>query len=635
MLHARQPMFVAWGPELTLLYNDDYTAVLGSKHPQALGQPFEAAWSDIWPQFGPIVHRVMGGEALSFEDLPILMQRNGEPEDTWFSFSYTPLHDEEGRIVGLFCACTETTSKVRSQQALREHKAQLEALVAARTAELDRVWRNSRSILVVIGEDGIFRAVSPAWTDVLGHQPSEVVGRTFLDFVWPEDGALSREALNRAAGEGDLINFENRYRHVDGTPRWISWSTSVEGGLVYGYGRGVTAEKQQAELLRRTEEQLRQAQKMEAIGQLTGGLAHDFNNLLTAISGGLEIINARISQGRTGNLDRYITAAMGAADRAAALTHRLLAFARRQALDPKVTQVNPLVVAMEDLIRRTVGPEIRIETKIEAGVWPVLCDPNQLENALLNLAINARDAMPHGGQLTIATSNTWLEERDARQRGMAAGQYVTVCVIDTGTGMTSDVKARAFDPFFTTKPFGMGTGLGLSMIHGFLQQSGGQVEIVSEPGAGTTICLHLPGYWGEVTNEHPQPEQIGAPRANTGLTILVVDDEPMVRMLVADVPEDLGYAAMEAGDGASGLEILGSTARIDLLISDIGLPGEMNGRQIADAARRLRPELKVLPITGYAKHAFEGEGQLEPGMRVITKPFALDALAHSVQEMIA
>jgi PAS domain S-box-containing protein len=635
MLHAKQPMFVAWGPKLTLLYNDDYATVLGSKHPRALGQAFEAAWSDIWPQFGPIVQRVIGGEALSFEDLPIPMQRNGYPEDTWFSFSYTPLLDEEGRIAGLFCACFETTAKVRSEQALRESEARLETLVVARTAELDRVWRNSRDLLVVVGADGIFRAVNPAWTTVLGHQPTEVVGRSFLDFIWPEDTELTRHALDRAAGQDDLINFENRYRHKDGSPRWISWSTSVEGEVVYAYGRHVTAEKENAEVLRRFEERLRQAQKMEAIGQLTGGLAHDFNNLLMGISGSLEILKGRVAHGRMGDLDRFLNVALGGAERAAALTHRLLAFSRQQTLDPKPIQVNPLVVGMEELIRRTVGPEIRVQATLDGGVWPILCDPNQLENALLNLCINARDAMPHGGQLTIATSNTWLDEGRDPDRNMTEGQYVTICVADTGTGMTQDVKARAFDPFFTTKPIGQGTGLGLSMVYGFIQQSGGHVEIVSEQGQGTTICLHLPRYWGEVANDGSEEERVDTSRPTTGHTVLVVDDEPTIRMLLTDVLDDLGYTALEVPDGASGLEILRSGVPIDLLVSDIGLPGGMNGRQMADVARQLRPDLRVLFITGYAEQALAGDGRLESGMQVMTKPFALDAMAQRIKDMIS
>ncbi len=383
------------------------------------------------------------------------------------------------------------------------------------------------------------------------------------------------------------------------------------------------------------EEALRQAQKMEAIGRLTGGIAHDFNNLLTGITGSLELLNTRISQGRLTEVDRYITAARGAARRAAALTHRLLAFARRQVLDPKSTDINRLVAGMEDLIRRTMGQAVEIEVVGAAGLWTTLVDPNQLENALLNLCINARDAMPDGGRLTIETANRWLDERTARERDLPAGQYVSLCVTDTGTGMPPEVAKRAFDPFFTTKPTGQGTGLGLSMIHGFARQSGGQVRIYSEIGRGTTMCLYLPRHHGEEKEADAPAEFAEAPRAGSGETVLVVDDEPTVRMLVTEVLEELGYATIEAGEAASGLKVLQSDTRIDLLVTDVGLPGGMNGRQLADAGKTARPELRVLFITGYAENALVGNGHLEPGMQVITKPFAMEALASRIKDLLA
>jgi nitrogen-specific signal transduction histidine kinase/CheY-like chemotaxis protein len=384
----------------------------------------------------------------------------------------------------------------------------------------------------------------------------------------------------------------------------------------------------------RVEDALRQSQKMEAVGQLTGGLAHDFNNLLTGIMGSLELLQARVLQGRVNDIERYATAAQGAAKRAAALTHRLLAFSRRQTLDPKPTNVNRLVAGMEELIRRTVGPEIVLEPVAGGGLWITLVDPSQLENALLNLCINARDAMVGGGKLTIETGNRWLDERAARERELPPGQYVTLCVSDNGTGMTPDVVARAFDPFFTTKPIGMGTGLGLSMIYGFARQSGGQVRIYSEVGQGTMVCLYLPRHLGEADEPDPPAELAGAPRASQNETVLVVDDEPTVRMLVTEVLEELGYTAIEAADGAVGLKVLHSKARIDLLVTDVGLPG-MNGRQVADAARAIRPGLKVLFITGYAENAVLSHGHLEPGMHVLTKPFAMEALASRIKDLIA
>ncbi len=385
----------------------------------------------------------------------------------------------------------------------------------------------------------------------------------------------------------------------------------------------------------RVEEALRQSQKMEAVGQLTGGLAHDFNNLLTGIIGSLELLGARVVQGRLQGLDRYITAAQGAATRAAALTHRLLAFSRQQTLDPKPTDVNRLVAGMTDLVRRTVSPEIDVEVVGGLGLWPILVDPPQLENALLSLCINARDAMPSGGRLTVQTANQWVDGATARQQELAPGHYVSLCVRDTGTGMTPDVIAKAFDPFYTTKPLGQGTGLGLSMIYGFVKQSGGQVRICSEVGQGTMVCLYLPRHEGDAETADAAPTMGGLPLAGRGETVLVVDDEPTVRMLVTEVLEDLGYAALEAADGPAGLRLLQSDARVDLLVTDVGLPGGMNGRQMADAARLARPGLKVLFITGYAENAVVGHGHLDHGMHVMTKPFALEALAARIKDLIA
>ncbi|TKW78361.1 MAG: response regulator, partial [Bradyrhizobium icense] len=382
------------------------------------------------------------------------------------------------------------------------------------------------------------------------------------------------------------------------------------------------------------EDALRQSQKMEAVGQLTGGIAHDFNNLLTGIMGALELMQAKLRQGRLSEIDRYVAAAQGAAKRAASLTHRLLAFSRRQTLDPKPTDVNRLVIGMEELIRRTVGPQIALEVVTAPGLWTALIDASQLESALLNLCINARDAMPEGGRITIETANKWLDEHAARERDLPPGQYLSLCVTDTGVGMTPDVIARAFDPFFTTKPIGQGTGLGLSMVYGFARQSGGQVRIYSEVGQGTTMCLYFPRHYGDATESTTEIDAARAARALAGKTVLIVDDEPTVRMLAIDVLEDLGVTVLEDGDGAAGLRILQSDAPVDLLVSDVGLPGGMNGRQLADAARTIRPDLKVLFITGYAENAIIGNGQLGPGMRVLTKPFVVETFAARVLEMI-
>ncbi len=385
--------------------------------------------------------------------------------------------------------------------------------------------------------------------------------------------------------------------------------------------------------LRSAEDALRQSQKMEAIGQLTGGIAHDFNNLLQGITGSLDLIKRRMEQGRTGDLGRFLTGAMTSAERAAALTHRLLAFSRRQPLDPKPVQANPLIVSIEDLLRRTLGETIELELALAGDLWWTRCDANQLENAVLNLVINARDAMPSGGSLTIGTSNAILEAGPSGSGDLRAGDYITVCVADTGTGMDPDTVMRAFEPFFTTKPTGQGTGLGLSMIYGFARQSEGHVQIESEVGRGTSVILYLPRHTGADAGDEESAEPVQA-QEGTGEVVLVVEDEPVVRGLVVEVLAELGYCAIEAVDGPSGLEILQSSRRVDLLITDIGLPG-LNGRQIADAARVKRPDLKVLLMTGYAEAVASPSGITDPYMSLITKPFTMDLLAARVRAVIA
>jgi len=428
---------------------------------------------------------------------------------------------------------------------------------------------------------------------------------------------------------------EVEYRVVrpDGSLRWVMVRNhsllDAAGKLESVVGVGIDVTR-----LRELEESLRQAQKMEAVGQLTGGLAHDFNNLLTAISGALEMMQMRLKQGKIDALPRYIGAAQTAAGRAAALTHRLLAFARRQPLDPRPSDVGRLIAGIEDLLRGTVGPTIELRVLHAADSWPVQVDANQLENALLNLCINARDAMPDGGVLTVETANIWLDEVGAVERDLPPGAYLTLCVSDTGVGMSPEVVARAFEPFFTTKPKEQGTGLGLSMIYGFARQSGGQIHIRSAPGAGTTMSLYLPRHVGTAVAPGEGGRRATIRAVATDDVVLVVEDEPGVRMLVLDLLDELGYTAIEAGDGAEGVAALKSDRRIDLLITDVGLPGGMNGRQVADVARELRPDLPVLFITGFAENAVVGDGPLDEGMELLAKPFTIDALAARITRLV-
>ena len=380
---------------------------------------------------------------------------------------------------------------------------------------------------------------------------------------------------------------------------------------------------------------LRQSQKMEAVGQLTGGVAHDFNNLLAAISGSLEMVRLRVQQRRHAELDRYVDAALTSTNRAAALTQRLLAFARRQTLEPRATDVNELVAGMAELFRHTFGPSITIEHVVAEALWPTLCDPNQLENALLNLVINARDAMPEGGSVTIGTANLSLPGTSdvGSPRDVPAGEYVVLTVADDGAGMTPETMARAFDPFFTTKPLGQGTGLGLSMVYGFVRQTEGHVRLRSDPGSGTTVTILLPRHHGEVVRQPSHGPESPTPAA-TQVVILLVEDEPVIRMVVRETLHELGYAVLEADSGRAGLAIVESEVRIDLLLTDVGLPGGMNGRRLADEARALRPDLKVLFVTGYDASVAVGD-PMPVGMQVVTKPFSVDALAARVRAMVA
>ena len=480
---------------------------------------------------------------------------------------------------------------------------------------------------------GYLASFNPAWSRTLGWSEAELLNRTSEWLEHPDDDGITRAEVKKLGAGETTIRFESRFRHKDGSYRWLSWMGVSDKDRNYAVARDVTAEKAAAERLKVTEDALLQSRKMEAVGQLTGGIAHDFNNLLTGIVGSLDLMRTRLAQGRTENVTRYIDAAMTSANRAAALTHRLLAFARRQPLIPKGVDANALVVSLEDLLRRTIGEAIDLRVLASDNLWTTLCDPNQLESALLNLTINARDAMPDGGKLTITTANARVGEVHAEAPALAPGDYIRIEVADTGTGMSAEVVARAFDPFFTTKPIGQGTGLGLSMIYGFARQSNGHVLIESKPGRGTAIKLYLPRHKGHAAAEHAASIEADE-HAATGETVLVVEDEPVVRGVIVEMLQDQGYRTLEATDGPSGLRILRTEKRIDLLITDVGLPG-MNGRQLADQARESRADLKILFITGYAESVAIADGFLQPGMEMITKPFDLDNLSRRVRAMVS
>ncbi|WP_339931359.1 PAS domain S-box protein [uncultured Brevundimonas sp.] len=553
-----------------------------------------------------------------------------------FAVHAEPVRDDTGDITRWVGANIDIEDIRLQGEELERVNDILSDLLTGATAERDQLWTLSTDMLARADYDGGLSAVNPAWTETLGWTEQELLTNPYADIINPEDVEATVAALTTMQETGRPTRFQNRVLSKTGAWTPIDWTVAPEpdGENFIAVGRDLTEDKAREQQLMQAQEALRQSQKMEAVGQLTGGIAHDFNNLLAGISGSLELLEKRIGEGRLNGVDRYITAAQGAAQRAAALTQRLLAFSRRQTLDPKAIDVNRLIAGMEDLIRRSVGPTVEVEVVGAGGLWATRMDPSQLENALLNLCINSRDAMaPEGGRLTIETANKWLDDRAARERDLPPGQYVSLCVTDTGSGMTPEVISQAFDPFFTTKPLGQGTGLGLSMIHGFVRQSGGQVRIYSEIGKGTTMCLYMPRFMGAADDVDISHGSLSGVEGH-GETVLIIDDEPTVRMLIVEVLEDAGYRALQADDGPSGLALLRSDIHIDLLITDVGLPGGMNGRQVADAARETRPDLKVLFVTGYAENAAVGNGLLDAGMEVLTKPFIMAELGEKIRDMI-
>jgi len=574
---------------------------------------------------------------------PIRFERELEATGRYLSLSAFRIEPPERRQVAVLFQ--DVTARREAELGLIRLNETLEARVAATLAErkvLADIVDGTEAFVQVVDMEWRWLAINGAsageFERIFGVHPR--VGDSMVELLadQPEHQAAVRAIWARAlAGEEfvEVAEFGDPTRDRRHYEMRFSALRDADGAQIgaYQFVYDVTDRLREQERLREAEEALRQAQKMEAVGQLTGGLAHDFNNLLAGISGSFEMIGTRLSQGRSRDVEKYLTAGQGATRRAAALTHRLLAFSRRQTLSPKPVVINRLMSDLVELVQRTVGPSIQVETIAAGGLWPTLVDANQLENALLNLCINARDAMPAGGRITIETGNKWLDQRAARERGLDPGQYVTVCVSDTGAGIDKAILERVFDPFFTTKPIGEGTGLGLSMVYGFARQSHGHVRIYSEVGQGTMVCIYLPRHLGAEPVEPDSRSTVTAVHA-TGETILVVDDEPTIRMLIVDALGELGYRCAEAADGPAGLKILESGEHIDLLITDVGLPGGLNGRQVAEAARAMRPDLKILFITGYAENAVLNHGHIERGMEVLTKPFAVDDLTGRVDRLL-
>jgi PAS domain S-box-containing protein len=614
----------------TVAVSHEFCRLLGLHPTTAL--PVRTVNLLVHPHDRPIIDPKLPHEPQPDRNIEFRVTRADTGETRWLARRgeyLQDIHTSGLRYIGVIYDITEF--KHIEERLLRANEALAES-VRERTRERNQVWENSRDLLAIVDRNGIMTDHNPAWQSILGQDASHFTDRPFIELIEEAHRERARQLLGFGPGEvRETLEFS--LTAEDGSPRWFSWNAAVEDDLIYVYGRHITAERRQAEVLRETEALLRQSQKMEAVGQLTGGIAHDFNNMLTGVIGSLEVMKRRIAARRYDDLDRFMNAAITSSQRAASLIHRLLAFSRRQSLDRRPIDVVPLIESMRDLLNRTLGEQIAFETVLPGDSWQAITDANQLESAVLNLVINARDAMPQGGRLTIAVANVTLGEEEVRHTdGATAGDYVVVSVADTGEGMPPEVIEKAFDPFFTTKPIGQGTGLGLSMIYGFARQSGGHVRLASAQGEGTTVSLYLPRN-RDVASAASSRTSTSTP-LGSGETVLIVEDDASVRLLVVEVLEELGYLALEAADGEQALPILKSGARVDLLITDVGLPG-INGRQLAEIARETRPRLRILFITGYAAMAASRGDFLAPGMDMITKPFAIDDLANKIRSTLA
>jgi PAS domain S-box-containing protein len=645
LLGSQFPMFVAWGDALGLLYNDAYAEILGAKHPRALGARFRDVWSEIWTEISPLIDAAMAGQATYREDLPLVMNRKGYDEQTWFTFSYSPVHDERGRIAGMFCAVSETTRRVLAERRLRELNETLEQRVAEAMDErrlLADIVEGTDAFVQVADRSfrwlAINRAAADEFERIFGIRPK--VGDSMLQLLdsQPEHQAAVQAVWARALGGEEFVEtgefgdpsrdrrfYEMRYNSLrDGSGRRIG---------AYQFVYDVTQRVHDQQRLRNAEMALRQSQKIEAIGRLTGGVAHDFNNLLAVFSNGLQLLSRNVTAEQR---ERVCDGMRRAVQRGTGLTHQLLAFTRRQPINPEPIDLSVHLKGMREMLERSLHGDIVVEMRFGTGLWPVEIDPGEFELALLNLFANARDAMPGGGTITLDAGNVDHvgdmagDMAGDRADGGRSGDFVRLSIADTGTGMPPEVLDHVFEPFFTTKEIGKGSGLGLPQVYGFAQQSGGQVRIESRVGAGTVVTLLLP----RALREPLPPPQAPPPRPSTAMTagdgavrerqVLLVEDDLEVAALTGEMLGLLGFRVIHAATAKAALGALANERSLDFVFSDIMIPGGISGLELAREIRRRQPRLPVVLTTGYSEAA-AGMGHGE--FRLLLKPYTLEALS--------
>jgi PAS domain S-box-containing protein len=661
VLNSPIAMVLMWGPSHTMIYNEGYSHVAGARHPMALGGTVPGIWPEIWDWNRDVLAAGMGGEERHHFGVAMTLLRNGLPEEVWFDLFYTPVYDSDGSIGGVLCSVIDVTSRVMEEKRLRADSAMLNERRAFEQALLnseDRfagIFGQASVGLSELSLEGRFARVNEALCQMLGRSEANLLGLHMDDLIHPDDMAENRARVEQLLSTGAPFTLEKRYCRPDGRWVWVSSSmsrlddTSGKPLALIAVKTDVTERRRVEAALRdlndtleqrvgrevaerdKAEEALRQSQKMEAVGQLTGGVAHDFNNVLQIISGNLQLLQQQMRSNDVAR--RRIEMAQSAVDRGARLSAQLLAFARRQPLRPVVADLGRLAGNMDGLLRRALGEAIELVTVVGSGLWNTLVDPGQIENVILNLAINARDAMGGTGRVTIELGNAVLDEYYVNKLvDVPAGQYVMLAVSDTGCGMTQEVLRRAFEPFFTTKAEGEGTGLGLSMAYGFVKQSRGHIKIYSEPGQGTSVKIYLPR---SMMEEEPAPvrDQSG-PVTGGSETVLVVEDDASVRAVVREMLSTLGYRVLQAGNAAEALHWLRGDVPIDLLFTDVIMPGKLSSPDMARQACELRPGLAVLFTSGYPQNAIVHGGRLDAGLELLSKPYQRDELARKLREVL-
>ncbi|GJD32591.1 Sensor histidine kinase RcsC [Methylobacterium adhaesivum] len=751
ILASPESMFLAWGTDLTFFFNDAYRPILGPRLPRALGSSLPDVWPDAWEQVRPIVELALAGTASRYDDLPLTTARHGVDEQTWWSFSYSPVLDEDEEVCGFLCVVTETTQRVLSERALqarekelllitdtlpvliafidrdlvyrfanrayedwffrspeevvglsvrdlldeagiaarraafeaalagepvrleldwphrdgrpriadirylprqaddgtvdgfyvfvldvtdrkqaernlREMNDILERRVAERTRDRNALWQLSSDIMLRCGFDGVIIAVNPAWNEVLGWSEEDLVGSSLFELIHPDDLAHTVEGASASADGQSFARFDNRYRHKNGEYRWISWSTRPDEGAINAVGRDFTDERAKAGALRAAEDALRQAQKMEAIGQLTGGVAHDFNNLLTVIKSSTDLLKRPDLQEE--RRLRYVGAISDTVDRAAKLTGQLLAFARRQALKPEVFELGRSLTSIGDMVGTLTGSRIDVDVRVPAAACFVDADPSQFDTAIVNMVINARDAMNGQGRLVIAMTEA-SDIPAVQAHPPVSGAFVAVSITDTGGGIAVADMDRIFEPFFTTKGVGHGTGLGLSQVIGFAKQSGGDVHVESDVGHGTTFTLYLPRVADPGASDAPdvEPEPLVD---GHGTCVLVVEDNVDVGRFATQALAELGYATVWAANADEALAELATDAeRFDVVFSDVVMPG-MDGIDLGHEIRRLYHDLPVVLTSGYS-HVLAKNGTY--GFELLHKPYSVEQLSRILRKV--